>query len=631
MFERTTRILLIGFLSGTCFLFGLTPSVSSVTVAASWQVSEATDSETDWRLERAKLEAQFAKELQAIVGWCRQNQLLQQVEPTQQLIQNRDRFRQYIFPPVTKKMPQPVAGKLGEWQSQVNDARRAHARRLFELARAAADANAGGVSYQLLHEVVYQDRDHQEARKMLGHVQQENRWRVSSDKLIPRIPAKEHDLFPIPKQDYITITTTHFQIDSTVGKERTVYLAEQLERWHGVWRQVFFEFWASPSYAKKLFSGRSVSIPRRRFRVIFFANKLQYLKYLKDRVRGIEESTGYYSDREKVSIFYDGGAQEVDTWQHELTHQMFRESKPSRNQPFTLGYFWVDEGVACYFESMRDFGTHFTLGGFEVRRVQYARLRRFLEGYYVSLGDLSKLNRENFQARADLRRMYSQSAGLADMFMNDHAGKHQSRFIEFLSIVYRGRPKAGSFEKILQDSMASFDDRYEKYLQVELSRIENHLESPQDQTELSVSRTKLSTKAFGAIGRCINLNWLDVSGSSITRERMNLLSECDRLDQLLMTECMIQLDALSGLAGLANLQEVDLSGSSVVDEQLKQLEGCEKLQTVKLIGTRVTETGLKHLAKMKQIKEIYLSRTSVSPAALARLRASRTDLSVVLY
>ena len=520
---------------------------------------------------------------------------------------------------------------MGQWLEKVNQARRKHAARLFELARKAAESNFGGIAFQLLHEVIHQDLDHVQARKMLGHIKRNDQWKVAPENVQVRNSRKNHDLFELPKGSYVTIISPHFQIDSTVGKERTIFLAEQMERWHGVWRQVFYEYWASPSYAKKLFEGGKTRVKKRRFRVVFFANKPEYVHHLQNRVRGVQDSTGYYSDTEKVSIFYDGGALEEDTWQHELTHQMFRETVPTRADAFSDGYFWVDEGVACYFESLRDFGTHVTLGGFNVRRVQYARLRRFLEGYYVPLAELSGLGRQQFQARADMPRMYSQSAGLVDLFMNDHNGASEARFIEFLCLVYKRRPKAGAFDKIMGGSFTDFDSRYEEFLQVDLERVEKFLESPETQTELSVSRTQLSTTAFESIGKCIHLNWLDLSGSDISRERLNLLGDCDQLNQLLMTECRIRPEALSGLASMDSLSEVDLSGSSITDSQLKPLGNCPSLVTVKLIGTRVTGAGLLTLARFNQIKQIYISKSAIPRNSLAQLKSLRPDLSVLQF
>ncbi|MEL7497869.1 MAG: hypothetical protein AAFN77_09680 [Planctomycetota bacterium] len=586
----------------------------------------------NWRIERINLEHQFGEELTEIADWCRQQGIPQQVEPTFQLKINRDPQRQYIFPPTTKKMPEPQEGVLGQWLEKVNAARRSHASRIFELAREAALADAGGIAYQLLHEVIFYDRDHEETRAMLRHIERDDYWRVASATVKVRESKRDHDLFEIPAGGYITVTTPHFQIESTVGEERTRFLADQLERWHGVWRQVFFEYWASASYPKKLFDGKAIRLPTTRFRVLFLKNQQEYLYHLSQRVRGVvAESTGYYSNTEQISIFYDGGELEQDTWQHELTHQMFRESERTRKAAFEDGYFWVDEGIACYFESLRDFDTHVTIGGFDARRVQFARLRRFLEDYYVPLEEFSAIGLSGFQKRADMRLMYSQSAGLAEMLMNDGNGELEQQFIGFLTLVYKRKPKPDAFEKLLGSSVADLDKRYVEFLKVDSERVARYLASPETQTVLSLSKADLDTAAFDSIGRCVNLLWLDISGNQVTQQRLTALAECDQLSQLFMTECAVGEDALSGLGGMKNLTELDLSGSSVTDSHLAGLAKCPALVSVKLIATRISDQGLLQLAKIPNLQEVYLSRASFSTTALAKLKSTRPRLSIIQY
>ena len=82
--------------------------------------------------------------------------------------------------------------------------------------------------------------------------------------------------------------TAHFKIVSTASEERTQVLAEELELWHTVWRQVFFDYWGSQTTLSGSFAGqRTMRIPGRKFDVVFFQNKQQYANLLEEHVRGV--------------------------------------------------------------------------------------------------------------------------------------------------------------------------------------------------------------------------------------------------------------------------------------------------------------------------------------------------------
>lgn len=585
----------------------------------------------NWRQSRIDLEFQFGEELAQIGLWCRENGINQQVEPTYQLKMRRDLLRQYIFPASTKTMPRPEEQqdeKLAQWLDKINTAKRNHAGRIFELAEKAANEDAGGVAFQLLHEVIFYDRDHERARGMLGHRKKANQWHLASDSISVRPATRDHDIFEMPAGGYLRVSSPHFEIDSTVGEERTLYLAQQLERWHDVWRQVFFEYWCSPTFMKKLFDGKTKRVPayRTKFRVLFLRNKAEYLVHLGGRVRHIERSNGYYSNTEEISIFYDGGPLEHDTWKHELTHQMFRESKNTRRDAFEESGFWIDEGVACYFESVRDFGDYLTVGGFDSRRLQFARLRHFLENYHVKLGELTALGRTAFQSRSDMELMYGESAAIVEMMMNDGGGAYEAAFVKFLDLVFERQPKQNALEQLVGESFDKLDLKFEQFLKVDSDRVVWHLESPTTQEVLSLSNSNLDTKAFDAIGKCTQLAWLDLSGNTITRQRLNALEHCDQLTQLFLTECKFGEDALSGLAVLDSLQELDLSGSAVTDADLAGLAKCNSLTSVQLVATRVSDAGLAELAKIPNLRLVGLSNTRVSQEAMIKLKAAKPFL-----
>ena len=115
---------------------------------------------TDWRGKRIALEDKFLTDLKQIALWCDANGKPKLAETTLSLFSDRDPRRQYIFLPSERSMPILLAGGPQEWLDQVNQAAVDHGSRIFDLAKIAGNENAGSSAYQLLHEVLFDDRDH---------------------------------------------------------------------------------------------------------------------------------------------------------------------------------------------------------------------------------------------------------------------------------------------------------------------------------------------------------------------------------------------------------------------------------------------------------------------------------------
>ena len=187
---------------------------------------------TNWREQRVLLHRKFGAEIQELAFWCRENGIEEQVPHTFGVYRNFQLDRQYIFLPTQKKMPvAPVKGLAATWLEKLNAIKTSHAARLFELAKKAAEADAYAVAFQLVHETTYYDRDHEEARRILGHKQlKDGTWRIHSETVKPaRKSSRDHDIVSWPAGSFFTINTPHFQIDSNASEKETKLLAKKLE------------------------------------------------------------------------------------------------------------------------------------------------------------------------------------------------------------------------------------------------------------------------------------------------------------------------------------------------------------------------------------------------------------------
>ena len=588
----------------------------------------------DWRAKRVVLTRQYGADLQGLALWCRDKGIEEQVSQTYRVYREFGLDRQYIFLPTEKSMPS-FAGKdlRGQWLEKLNQIKVDHAAELFKLAEEAANSGSYAVAFQLLHEVIYYDRDHQEVRRILGHKKlKDGKWRIEPERVKSRISKSGHELVNWKAGSFITVNTPHFQIDSNASEKETIALAQKLETWHYVWRQVFFEYWAKASVIKKWISGSGgLKMPRRRFRVVFFKDHADYVRNLAPIQRGIENTAGYYNGTLNVSFFpatnADGQRDEA-TWRHEMTHQLFRESIASRKQPFAEHFLWVDEGVAMHFESLKVDGQIATLGGFDAQRLQFARIRRLRENYHVPFATLAGLNMQQFQSRTDLGYLYAQCAGLAHMLMDGRKYDMQPVLVDFLKTAHKRKIAPESFEKFFGRSFAQLDNDYVEFLRVSNQDVEKRIENASSISELAAPDADLSDEAYDVLGTCINLRWLDITGTKLSKQRAIKLQDLDLIRELFLCASSIEPGALKLLGQMESLRELDLSSSSVADAQLPELRSLPSLEVLWISNTRVTDAGLLALAKIPNLKVLQLKGAKVTPAGISRFRQLRNDVTV---
>lgn len=584
----------------------------------------------DWRGRRKQLDRAFADELQDIALWCRSAGVPQQVPETYGIFNNRDLQRQYIFLPTTKKMPTPPEGKLGQWLTKVNAAKVELAGRIFQLASDAADNGDNGVAFQLLHEVIYYDRDHAETREILGHRDKGDSWQINRDAMKVKKGGKAHPVLDWPGGSYLTVYTPHFTIDSQASEQETVQLAESLEQWHDVWRQVFFEFWTSATVKRWIADKGSYREPKTRYKVAFFKDHAQYVSELSRAVKGVENSLGYYNQDVQMSFFSAGNEpSNVDTWRHELTHQLFRETGRSRKNPFAEHFLWLDEGIAMYFESVTDQGGYMTLGGFDTRRLQYARIRKMREGFFIPTKQLASLSQSQFQSSKDIASIYSQAAGFAHMLMSDQRGMMQPDINAFMKAIHKRNVDPDSLTKLLGRSYDQLDEAYAEFLVADSATVEKYLLQPKSRTEMALPNADLSVKAFEMIGQCENLRWLDLTGNRISPAAVSGLAGCKNLKQIFLTACPIERAAYASLRLLPSLEEIDLTASSVVDDDIATLAMSTQLKVLRLANTRVTDKSLRSLSKMRTLQTLDVSRSGVSDNAILTLKGLIPNLRVI--
>lgn len=583
-------------------------------------------------LDRRTVDETFATSLDAIAEWCNENGQPALEAKTRELKIVRDPGRLTIFLPTEFAADEVIEEPATrEWHERVQSARNACAQSLLDLARQKAETGQGGEAYRLLHECLHWAPDLSVARQALGHLQTEKGWQPYSERLRVRPANRPHPITKWKAGDYLLVTSDDFEIASNADEATTIHLAEQLQRWQWVWRQVFFDYWSNSKNVVRWLDGKSPpSRSSKKFSVFFFQSQDAYVKTMSPLIPGIEISTGYYSDDYKASFFYaSSDVGNEATWRHELTHQLFKESISGVPSPFKQNYLWLGEGIALYMESLQDHGGWVTLGGFDSPKLQYARVRKLREGFHVPVAELNAMSAESLQRHSDVRRIYSQMTGLTHFLMHAESGKHREALITTLEMIYRGKIKPDKLEAALGISFAEIDRQYGDFLQVPPEIISRYLLRPQDVTQLSLPGSRLDDDAFQAIGKCHDLIWLDISGSAWNQQRAEWLKNCQKLDQLYLTGSPIEPGSLAALKNFPELISLDLSGVKIESADWTELGDLTNLVELSVAHSSIGEGQVATLLNLKNLRSLNVSGTQLSAANIQTLQKSNPALVLI--
>lgn len=373
---------------------------------------------------------------------------------------------------------------LGEaYRTQRNQ----YADALFELAKRAADAGQLSLAFEWATETVRENPDHAEARRVLGYEQHDGQWLTPYAKRMVDAGKKwDPHAGWVAKDDAAKdrkpgkngwqVRTDNFLVTSNDSLAASADLAARLERLYQIWRQLFAGFSFSDREVRELFAGERAPRERHRpFRVFYHRDKDDYVAALKRRQPRIAETLGIYFDDDREAHFFaadetENSDQNTPTLHHEAVHQLFQETRPAARHVGATGNFWIVEGIATYFETLREHrdplsGLYYTIGESSAGRLPAAKRRLLTEAFFVPLDELVDLSKDDLQRYPELAKLYSQSAGLSALLMDGDEGRYREPLVVYLSAVYAGRDDEKSLSEATGATNSELDAAYRRYLE----------------------------------------------------------------------------------------------------------------------------------------------------------------------
>lgn len=588
----------------------------------------AAEASGDYCAQRQQLDQVYQQQLAELAARCRQLHLPEQAAATAAWFTPRDPRRQYFFLPVPTDPLRPPADAPTierQWHARLTQLRQSRAAELFQLARGALERGHAARAYQLLHETLHEDPDHATARRALGYRQVDGRWARPTAAVRARQVRAANPAIGLGGP-YWVIDSENFSVATDHSEQMGRQLAERLEVLHAVWEQLFFDYWSNvATLARRLEGQGAAARGGPRHNVVLFRDREAYLAHLKPSEPLIELTVGMYMDRQKTAYFYADAQTDDDIYFHEVTHQLFSETGRAAPGAGLENNFWIIEGVALYMESLRPGHGCWMVGGVDADRLQYARYRLLNEGFYVPLDQLTALGRRALQEHPEIRRLYSQAAGLTAMLMDHDRGRYRQPLVVYLQAIYAGRARAETLAAAIGQPNAELDAQYRRFLEVTDADLA-YLAALPSATELSLGHTSVSDAGLAHLAGHTQLRWLDLTATGVTDVGFASVAAATRLQHLILEQTAVGDPSLEIIAGFRELEILDLTGTRISDSGLAQLAGLTKLRELWIGQTAIGDAGLQHLQKLSSLTTLDVGGTRVTAEGWQRLRAALPEL-----
>jgi len=575
---------------------------------------------------RGKIDTQFAGALKQLAAKCEEIGLSKEAAITRSWQTPRLQGRQTFALPGASFNPPPASAPRNTkfWHQAFVQTREKYAAALFALAEKQLEAGDAAAAYQLLHEVARQNPNHAVTRRVLAGASASSSHGAAA-RLRQSRGRTPFRLCNWQAGRYWKVESQHFQIYTNHTPAEAIDAARYMEQVYDVWRQIFFLHWSTAAALQTAIERKApLPGPDKKHKVVLFKNREDYLQTLSRENPGIAVSKGFYATSSGYSLFYAGDNAARDTWAHEATHQLFQETGIAVDDAATARNFWMLEAVAMYMESVQFHDGYAMTGGFDAVRLQLSRFNALYGVFFVPLEELAAIGRDAFNADPRIRRLYTQSAGLAHYLMDADNGAHRRKAIDFLRLIYQGRDTATALPQLLGVRFEQLDAGYKAFLNVTDNDLLQRAAPPESGTLLLLPHTKVTNAGLAGLKKFAHIEWLNLGRTSISTAAP--LASCPQLTRLDLDGTRIGPDTLPSIAKLQSLQFLDLSGTPVDDASLQHLTKLPQLKELYLTSTGITDAGLQRLHTIKTLQIVDTGGTRVTPAGLAALKKALPQL-----
>ena len=220
----------------------------------------------------------------------------------------------------------------------------------------------------------------------------------------------------------------------------------------------------------RYFSGFKAPYTTGKLQINLFAKRSEFTKISDILFPGVGLRGAYYCSQTKCTyiVAYSGRngflyapALVAHEHSHQFTHQFL--NAPARRYYEKPGA-WINEGLASYCESVRQFADRVTFAGYRhIHHFNGAR-RGILEGRAPSLRFLTTITGDEFLRSNQRHINYNMGMALISYFMHADGGKYRSRFYRYVRGVTTGKGSKTYFKHCFGITPEDLDPIFRKWV-----------------------------------------------------------------------------------------------------------------------------------------------------------------------
>ncbi len=251
-----------------------------------------------------------------------------------------------------------------------------------------------------------------------------------------------------------------------------------------------------------------------------------------------------------------------------------------------------------------------------------ARYRRLHDQTWLPWDEFRAAGNEYFRSGDDIKIWYSQAAGLTHLWMESSQAR-RNQFIEYASSVFQGSPNTTFLGDWNNDE--KLRTAYDQFLLQSNNGVVWKPTSVKVR-DIVLSRCKVtSSTLLNWPQENRKLDWLDLSftevDDSLFLEPANPGSVPWDVRRLNLESTKVTGSSIPAIARMPRLEELDVSNCNLDDNALKSLQGHRSLKTLWLTGNaEITDAAAEVLMSLPKLEHLDIVGTSLSDAAQHKLQ-----------
>lgn len=137
---------------------------------------------------------------------------------------------------------------------------------------------------------------------------------------------------------------------------------------------------------------------------------------------------------------------------------------------------------------------------------------------------------------------------------------------------------------------------------------------------IEAKKGELTDESMGLLPFLPDLEWLEISESTLTAKGLKHFRKCTALKRLYIHDINLEGEDLAWLSPLMQLEALSLQRTKIDGRFLKNLNAVESLRVLNLSENPLTDDDMAQIARFKNLEVLALADTEITGSGISKLR-----------